>query len=183
MKEETEAELVDAARNGDVESFGRLYELYYASMVGVAYAVLGDRHLAEDAAQETFAIACHQIERLKRTDRFAGWLRGICTNVGKSIIRSRSRQVAAEKAQARTRGSPTDAFDQSVRRAVMELSRAGREVVLLHYFAGMSHKHIGAVLGVSPQAVHGRLSRARWKLGSRLKRKALVGGDHELSRE
>ncbi len=52
MSQRTDAELVDAARGGDVESFGALYERHYAGIVGVAYCVLADRDWAEDAAQE-----------------------------------------------------------------------------------------------------------------------------------
>ena len=51
VPELTEAELVEAARRGDLDSFGVLYQRHYAAMVGVAYCVLRDRHLAEDAAQ------------------------------------------------------------------------------------------------------------------------------------
>ena len=67
-------EQVEAARNGDVASFGRLYEQYYAVAVGVAYSILGDAHLAEDAAQEAFAVVCRDFGRLRSVDKFPGWL-------------------------------------------------------------------------------------------------------------
>jgi hypothetical protein len=50
--------LVEGAKSGSLDCFGRLYELYYKDMVAIVYAAAGDRHLAEDAAQETFATAC-----------------------------------------------------------------------------------------------------------------------------
>ena len=37
MLERTDAELVEAARNGDVSSFGELYRRHYAAAVGIAY--------------------------------------------------------------------------------------------------------------------------------------------------
>jgi hypothetical protein len=52
----TEIELVNAARTGDVDCFGELYRRHYAAVVGAAYCLLADRHLAEDAAQEAFAM-------------------------------------------------------------------------------------------------------------------------------
>lgn len=166
---QTDPHLAAAARGGDVESFGKLYERHYGCVVAAAYAVLGDRHLAQDAAQEAFAIACRDIARLKRTDRFAGWVRGICRNVAMGVLRSRRRRALAEADPARGNNCPDDdGFDESVRRAVMRLPAPAREVVLMHYFSGMSHQQIADVLDVSPQAVHGRLVRARRKIASRL---------------
>ncbi|MFC1677295.1 RNA polymerase sigma factor, partial [Planctomycetota bacterium] len=43
-----------------ISSFGELYERYYPTMVWIAYSILDDRNLAEDAAQETFAVACEK---------------------------------------------------------------------------------------------------------------------------
>ncbi len=75
----TESKIVEAACNGDIDSFGRLYERYYAAMVWVAYSILAEQDLAEDAAQEAFTLACHELGRLKRPEKFAGWLAAIFT--------------------------------------------------------------------------------------------------------
>jgi len=169
--------LVASARDGDVESFGELYRRHYCGVVGVAYSVLFDRHLAEDAAQETFAVACRDLGRLKHPDRFAAWLRGICSNVAKGIARSRARWPTqqAVSAPAREGGNPGHAIEQAVRRAVAQLRPPAREVVVLHYFSGLSHKQAAAALGISPEAVHGRLVRARRQVSAYLRRNG-VGG-------
>lgn len=46
MTERTDAELAERALGGDPDSFGELYRRHYAAMVGLAYCVLSDRHLA-----------------------------------------------------------------------------------------------------------------------------------------
>ena len=66
--ERPDAELVAAARNGDADGFTELYHRHYAAAVGIAYSTLSDRHLAEDAAQEAFAIVCRDLARLRRDD-------------------------------------------------------------------------------------------------------------------
>jgi DNA-directed RNA polymerase specialized sigma24 family protein len=43
-------------------------------MVWIAYSVLLDRPLAEDAAQQAFATACRKIRSLRQPDRFGPWL-------------------------------------------------------------------------------------------------------------
>src|SRR3972149_8461138 len=101
MSERTDAELVKAACNGDVSSFGELYRPHYAKAVGIAYCALSDRHLAEDAAQEAFAIACRDLGRLRRADRFASWLAAISRKVARRTARSRFRRQNEQPADTR----------------------------------------------------------------------------------
>jgi DNA-directed RNA polymerase specialized sigma24 family protein len=44
---------------------------------GYAYALLGDAHLAEDAAQEAFIVAWRRLEDVRNPDTFPGWLRSV----------------------------------------------------------------------------------------------------------
>ncbi|GAH33211.1 unnamed protein product, partial [marine sediment metagenome] len=59
---------------GDADSFTELCRRYYPAMVAIAHSVLGDRHLAEDVAQQAFAKAALKLPQLKNKDKFAGWL-------------------------------------------------------------------------------------------------------------
>jgi len=61
----SDTQLVEAAQNGHLESFGALYRRYHSPMVALAYSLLADRDLAEDAAQEVFAVACRNIGNLQ----------------------------------------------------------------------------------------------------------------------
>ena len=61
------------------------------------------------------------------------------------------------------------------------LPQAERELVVLRYFDGFSQAHIAEVLGISPQAVNGRLVRAKRRIAKYLKRNGLTGDDHETS--
>ncbi|MHC4889580.1 MAG: RNA polymerase sigma factor, partial [Planctomycetota bacterium] len=89
MNLNSETKLVEAAQNGHLESFGALYKVYHSPMVALAYSMLADRDLAEDAAQEVFAIACRDLLSLRREDKFGAWLAGICRNVARQMLRSR----------------------------------------------------------------------------------------------
>jgi RNA polymerase sigma-70 factor, ECF subfamily len=164
----TEGELVEAARNRDVESFGELYRRHYAPAVGVAYSVLGDRHLAEDAAQEAFVVACRQLAGLRKPDRFAPWICTIARRVAIQMARSRRERERLDESEAAPTISRGPHASDVVRQAVGALPERAREVVVLHYFTGLSHKEIAMSLGVSAEAVHGRLVRARRMLADRL---------------
>jgi len=76
-----------AAINGNAEGFTELCRRYYPAMVAIAHSILGDRHLAEDAAQQAFAKAALKLPQLKKENRFAGWLAVICRNVAKDMAR------------------------------------------------------------------------------------------------
>jgi RNA polymerase sigma-70 factor, ECF subfamily len=170
----SDAELIAAARRGDRASFGLLYERHYRMAVGIARARLSDRHLAEDAAQEAFAIACRTLSTLRDPRRFPQWLGTICR-------RTASRLDADRPPHEPLPDEPECADDPDLRSlrlqvqdALQLLEETSREIVLLHYFSGLSYQEIGQALGLSVQGVHGRLQRARGKL-------AQILGAHDSS--
>jgi RNA polymerase sigma-70 factor, ECF subfamily len=175
--ERADAELVAAARRGDADCFTELYRRYYAAAVGIAYSTLSDRHLAEDAAQEAFAIVCRDLARLRRDDKFVHWLNAICRKVACRLVKWKSRGGLPEDrpwtAATRFGDDRVDSRETHanlVRQSVQRLSAGAREIVVLRYFSGLTHEQIATVLGISPQAVHSRLCRARRKMADFLKR-------------
>ncbi len=182
MNLNSEATLVEAAQNGHLESFGALYERYHSSMVALAYSMLADRDLAEDAAQEVFAIACRDIESLKSKERFAAWLAGICRNVSRQMLRAnKGKPVALGDNPAARKRDDTEDRREAIRRAVWSLREPERELIVMRYFDGFSQGQISEVLDISSQAVNGRLVRAKRKIAEYLKRNGLTGGNYETS--
>jgi RNA polymerase sigma-70 factor (ECF subfamily) len=173
MCDRPDADLVAAARNGDADSFCELYRRYYAAAVGIAYSALSDRHLAEDAAQEAFAVACRDLGRLRHDDKFVHWLNAICRKVACRLVKWKSRGGLPEDLPwAAVAQSGADRANL-VRQSMQRLSARAREVVVLRYFSSLSHEQIAAVLGISPQAVHSRLCRARRKMADFLRHNGL----------
>lgn len=132
--ERTDAELVEAACRGEIGAFRELYERHYRMAVGIAQGRLSDVHLAEDAAQEAFAVACRELALLKDRRRFPEWLGTISRRTAGRLARSRSNYKPIEDLQLRAPLEATDDSQGRVRQAVERLPPAAREVVLLHYF-------------------------------------------------
>jgi RNA polymerase sigma-70 factor (ECF subfamily) len=65
MTERPDRQLVELAQRGDGDSFTELCGRYYPAMVAIAHSVIGDRHLAEDAAQQAFAVAAVKLPELQ----------------------------------------------------------------------------------------------------------------------
>ena len=166
---QSDAVLVDAAQGGCLDSFGALYQRYHNPIVALAYAQLGDKHTAEDAAQEVFAIACRDLTSLREKGKFGAWLGGICRNVTRQIYRTQSRP-APEPEQRTERGPEDDEQHDAVRRAVWSLPTSERELLVMRYFNGFSQAKISQVLDITASAVNGRLVRAKRKVAEVLKR-------------
>lgn len=172
LREDNETAAVEAACRGDSEALAGLYEKYYAPMVWVAYSVLLDRGLAEDAAQQAFAIACVKLRSLRQPDRFGPWLATICRNAAQDMARTKRRDVMLQKAAVAEESGPPDGdgFDRTVKQAVDGLPLMYREIVVLHYYNGLSYRQIESVLNISEDKVKGRLARARRQIQDRLEK-------------
>ena len=171
--------LVEAAQDGHLDSFAALYERYYNPMVALAYSVLADKHLSEDAAQQTFAIACHDLPKLKSKDKFGAWLASICRNTARQMQRSKSKHVALNEAPPAENENKKDNRSDAVRRAVWKLRAVEREPIVLRFYNGLSYEQIASILDISVQAVNGRLIRGKRKISKYLKRNGFTGGDYE----
>jgi len=166
--------LVKAAINGDANSFTELCRCYYPAMVAIAHSILGDRHLAEDAAQQAFAKAALKLPQLKKESRFAGWLAVICRNVAKDMARNVGAGLRVcptdDLSMIAAKSRDDDSTAETVREAISKLSVSARELVFLRYYDGMSYEQISSVLGISEQAINGRLRRAKKKMADYLRR-------------
>jgi RNA polymerase sigma-70 factor (ECF subfamily) len=171
---DAERELIEAARAGDLDSFGKLCEQYYAPLVAVAYNVLRDHQLAEDAAQEAFARGLVSLPRLKETGKFASWLARICRNVAVDMVRTRRPQPSPENAARPQDDGVEESTVRKVREAIARLPGSLREVTVLRYYHDCSYEQISAVLGLSKMAITGRLTRAKRKLAHDLRRRGVL---------
>jgi RNA polymerase sigma-70 factor (ECF subfamily) len=175
VTQKPDTELVKAAVSGDADGFTELCRRYYPAMVAIAHSILGDRHLAEDAAQQVFAKAAVKLPQLKKKDRFANWLAVICRNNAKDIARRTENIHSSDDLSMVAAKSEDDETAEVVRKAISKLSASARELIFLRYYDGMSYEQISAVLGISEQAINGRLRRTKKKLAGYLRRNGFGG--------
>jgi len=174
VPQKPDSELVQAAINGDADSFTELCRRYYPAMVAIAHSVLGDKHRAEDAAQQAFANAVRKLPQLRKTKRFAAWLAAICRNAALDSVGSREKFCTPDDLSAiAAKPNENDAAD-AVKEAIARLPAAQREVIFLRFYDGMTYERISTVLGISEQAINGRLRRAKKKIANYLRRNGFV---------
>jgi RNA polymerase sigma-70 factor (ECF subfamily) len=146
-------------------------------MVAIAYSRLRDRDLAEDAAQEAFFIAFRDLSKLKKASRFGRWLTGICRNVASDTAKARARDKLLPTEDSDCPSNDKDEQDENVelvRNVIASLPVRLKEVVYLRFYNQMSYQQISDILGVSQEAVNGRLRRARKIITRELFRRASV---------
>ena len=76
----TEAEELDAAREGDSQQFSELTERYRRELQVHCYRILGSLHEAEDMVQETMLKAWKRLDTFEGRASFRSWLYKIATN-------------------------------------------------------------------------------------------------------
>ena len=160
----SDCELVASACNGDVNSFGELYRRHYRMAVGIARSRLSDGHLAEDAAQEAFAVACRTLSTLQNGNRFPQWLSTICRRTASRLARRQPTNEPLSEDREPVSDFALTVLRQELDEALRQLDETSHEIVLLHYFSALSYDEIAVVVDLSTQAIHGRLQRARRKL-------------------
>jgi RNA polymerase sigma factor (sigma-70 family) len=170
VQNDLERELVEAAIGGNLESFGELCRRYYSAMAAIAYSVVGDHQLAEDAAQESFARALVRIRSLKDKAKLAPWLAAICRNVAKDMTAARARQTRTEDLSQVAQQNKDDESSRQVRQAIERLPARMKEMIVLRYYDNLSYEQMASIMGTSPAAVNGKLARAKRKMTEYLRK-------------
>ena len=174
-----DVELIRRTLAGDETAFTTLVKKYHKHIHALAWRKIGDFHIAEDITQETFLRAYRHLATLKKPERFPGWLYVIATRRCIAWLRKkRLHTELVEDIDVATKGKDTysgyiaeeqakttrHAQQEVVKKLLAKLQESERTVITLHYFGEMTCEEISKFLGVSPNTIKSRLSRARKRL-------------------
>ena len=168
--------LVERALHGDLEAFARIVRRFQDMAYGCAYSILGDFHLAEDAAQNSFFQAWRELEKLRTPEAFPGWFHKIVlTNCHRLTRGRRLPTVPLEAAghRASCEPGPGEMAEEresrkKVRDAIRKLPENERMAVSLFYIREHSQQEIAEFLDVPKTTVNNRLHAARRRLKERM---------------
>ncbi len=148
----------------DNQALLRLMQDYGAHVVGLCTLLLGDAHLAQDVAQETFIRAWKQGNLRQDTEK--AWLTRVAVNLCRDEQRSRwfrhvDRRITPEDlpTQADAPEQDSDLLDR-----VHRLPAREREVIVMHYWNDMAPEDIAKLLNIDRATVFRRLARGRKRL-------------------
>lgn len=172
--------LLNQARAGDVSAFEQILRRFQDMAVAYSCSLLGDFHLAEDAAQAAFVDAYRNIASLRDAPAFVSWFRTILFKHCDRIRRARTSPATSHDAPlsfaaaaiANDPGPPEAAERRenadAVIGAVCALPENEREVVILFYMNEQRQRQVAEFLGITEAVVNNRLASARRKLKTRM---------------
>jgi len=159
-------QLVIRAQEGDRVAFAELVATLGDRLHAVAYRMLRDSSLAEDATQQALLQAWTQLPRLRDPERFEAWCYRMLVNVCHAEWRQRKRALGdlttpLPAAEPRAPDEIAPVADRDVlERGFARLPMNHRIVVVLRYYADLSVPEIARTLDIREGTVKSRLYHA-----------------------
>lgn len=159
------------------ERLSRWIDAYSDAILRTCFLYLSDQTQTEDALQDTWIKAWRHMGEYERKGILndKAWLMRIAINTCKDYRRTAwFRHIDNRKAldELPPRLLQVEQEDHSLSLMVMELPDRYKQVVLLHYFQGLTQRETAEALGLSPSAVLRRLRSAEALL-----KQSLTGGE------
>ncbi|MEL3972940.1 RNA polymerase sigma factor SigW [Rossellomorea oryzaecorticis] len=171
---------------GDQSAFAELVELYKDKVFQICYRMLGNRHEAEDIAQEAFIRAYVNIETFNQKRKFSTWLFRIATNLCIDRIRKKKPDYYLDAEVAGTEGltmysqvaadvqMPEDEVEnmelqETIQKEISKLPEKYRSVIVLKYIEELPLQEISEILDMPLGTVKTRVHRGREALRKQLK--------------
>ena len=142
----------------DDRAFEELFRREHATMLRVAYLLLGSRAAAEEATQDAFAKV---YERWRRVENHGGYLRTCVVNRCRNLQRR-------QRVERRHAASETVGYEELEARELLDalgsLPLKQRAAVVLRFYEGLSEAETADALGIPAGTVKSSVSRALAKL-------------------
>lgn len=171
---------------GDQDAFAEIVEIYSNSIFQLGYRMLGNRHEAEDIAQEAFIRAYVNIKSFNQDLKFSTWLFRIATNLCIDRIRKKKPDYYLDAEVSGTDGltmysqlssnSPLPEnelesleLQETVQNEILKLPEKYRSVIVLKYMEELSLNEISEILDMPLGTVKTRIHRGREALRQQLR--------------
>ncbi|HEX4897118.1 MAG TPA: sigma-70 family RNA polymerase sigma factor [Candidatus Limnocylindrales bacterium] len=156
---------MDRAKGGDAEAFDALARTVGDRCMAIAFRILRDADMADDAVQAALITAWRELRTLRDPDRFEPWLHRILTHECYAEARRRTRWSADIRILPVDREQGTggilsvndrDQLDRAFRRLTLEQ----RAVLVFHHYLDLPVVEVAERLGIPVGTVKSRLHHA-----------------------
>src|SRR5690349_13223093 len=173
---EVDRDLVERAQRGDREAFAVLVHQVSDTLYAIAYRILRDTGLAEDALQNALVLAWRRLPHLRDAERFEAWIHRILVHACyDEVERSRTWSATIRVLPIDGPAAPDETSMVAVRdeleRAFRRVPVDQRAVFVLHHYLGLPLVEIAETLGIPAGTARSRLHYA-----TRALRDAVVAG-------
>ncbi|MGG1675608.1 RNA polymerase sigma factor SigW [Neobacillus sp. NRS-1170] len=171
---------------GDQDAFGEIVEIYKNSVYQLCFRMLGNKHEAEDVAQEAFIRAYVNIKSFNQELKFSTWLFRIATNLCIDRMRKKKPDYYLDAEVAGTEGLtmysqiPSNTplpekelesleLQETVQKEILKLPEKYRSAIVLKYVEELSLNEISEILDLPLGTVKTRIHRGREALRQQLR--------------
>ena len=154
--------LVELAQGGDQDAFDALVRITGDRCLGIAFRILRDVDLAEDAVQSAYVSVWRELRSLRDPDRFEPWLHRTLARACYEEARRTRRFAANVRSLPLTSMSVPDGAigvverDQ-LERGIRRIPVEQRTVLVFHHYLGLTLAEVSERLGVPIGTVKSRL--------------------------
>lgn len=163
---------------GDRNAYADVVDIYKDKVYQLCYRMLGNKHEAEDMAQEAFIRAYVNIDSFNLNLKFSTWLYRIATNLCIDRIRKKKPDYFLDAEVSGTDGLtmystipansklPEDEVEsmelqEMIQREISQLPEKYRSVIVLKYIEELSLNEISEILDLPLGTVKTRIHRGR----------------------
>ena len=157
--------LVIRCLRGETDAFEPIVAQWQSPMLAFALRYLGNENDALDVVQEAWTAIIKGLHKLQSPSLFVPWMFRILTN--KCIDRLRIKRINAQSLENVDLPSmPPETLDinESLNKAVEQLSDEYKTLVLLRFGQGLSTEQIAAILNIPEGTVRSRMHRTLVRL-------------------
>jgi len=173
-----ETELARALFAGEVGAFEAFVERFRSKIFRYSWLMCGSPEDAEEVAQETLLKVFQSIDQLREPEHVRSWVfriaRNVCLMGRRKSVFAPAEELPIDDLPLADDTEPTDTrllqaeLRAVIERAVMELPRTYRSVVLLRDLEGLSTEETSQALDLGIDVVKTRLHRGRAALKQKL---------------
>jgi RNA polymerase sigma factor (sigma-70 family) len=165
LRQRSDEELLEAIASGDHDALGALYDRFGRVAYGLAFRVLRDQALAEDAVQEAFLAVWRSAEGYRRERaKAATWVLTLVHRRAVDLVRREDRRRGDPLEEAPEACGPTvdeeaDLRDRrtAVQAALAQLPPDQRQALELAYYGGYTQSELAERLGVPLGTIKSRM--------------------------
>lgn len=169
MTDEEEAQLIAAARAGDMRAFGRLVDAHQAPVRAFLRRLTGDWADADDISQDAFARGWELLHRLNPDASLKAFVVGIAYQLWRRHHRGQARRLArdggySELAELQREAASDTETRLALRQAMEDLPPDQRAALALCLGAEFTHAEAATALGLPLGTVKSHIARGRERL-------------------
>ncbi len=175
MTNDADLAIIDKVLAGDQGVYAVLVDRYKSYTYTIAMKILQNRPDAEEAAQDSFIKAYHNLKGFNRQSKFSTWLYRIAFNTAITYKRKQRQKfqdientVIVYQQEAEGMLEKTDK-QKYLNQAMANLNAADRTALTLFYMQEFSLEEIAEIMNMQANTVKVRIHRARQRVGEELK--------------